>query len=180
MLDLVPNLIFLFHVIRASENLLVQAAKQAAAQADGTLQRYYQRHLEEERGHAQWLAEDLKTAGVDVKDTRIPREAVELVGSVYYLIFHADPCALLGYMRLLESWPLPEEKIQALEAQHSPELLRTARHHATHDPAHLEELERVISTLAPERLDLVQETEAASRDYLVRALRQFVNPGAPQ
>jgi hypothetical protein len=168
---LILNLIFLWHVIRASEHLLVVAA----AQASGELKDYFQRHLEEERGHAQWLAEDLKSVGVDVSRTKLPREAMEMVGSVYYLIFHAHPCALLGYMHLLEGWPMPEARLREWQDQYPASLLRTTLHHARHDPDHLAELNRIIEALPPERAALVDQTRATSREYLLKAIATFAS-----
>jgi rubrerythrin len=164
-MSLVRNLIYLFHVMKASENLLVMAASQAS----GDLREYFERHLEEERGHAQWLAEDLETIGIVAARTQLPREAMEMVGSVYYLIFHADPVALLGYMSVLESWPLPEERLQEWERQYSVSLLRTVRYHAKHDPQHLAELQAVIAALPEERRALVDQTSVMTHEFLRRS-----------
>jgi hypothetical protein len=163
---LVINLIFLWHVIKASEHLLVVAAERSS----GELKQYFERHLEEERGHALWLAEDLQSVGVDVTRTQLPWEAVEMVGSVYYMIFHADPAALLGYTHLLEGWPMPEARLRELQEQYPASLLRTTLLHAKQDPGHLAELNRIIDGLPPERRALVDQTRALSREHLLKAL----------
>lgn len=163
---LVRNLVFLFHMMRASENLLVMAASQAS----GDLREYFERHLEEERGHAQWLAEDLKSVGIIAERTQLPREAMEMVGSVYYLIFHADPVALLGYMSVLESWPLPEARLQEWEREYGTSLLRTVRYHAKHDPAHSAELQDIIEALPQEQRALVDQTRSLTLEYLRSAI----------
>src|SRR5277367_3957194 len=140
-MDFISNLIFCYHTIIASEDLLIEAAMRS----DGALEDYFRAHLAEEEGHARWLAEDLASVGIDVEKTRIPVEAVEMVGSVYYMVFHVDPRALLGYMQALEreEWPLMAQ----WEAEHPASLLRTLKHHAEHDPAHARELKRIIATL---------------------------------
>jgi hypothetical protein len=164
MIDLVPNLIFVWHCIRASEHLL----ECAIARSSGELADYFCRHLEEERGHATWLAEDLRSVSVEVSRTRIPREAMEMVGSLYYLIFHVDACALLGYMRVLESCPI-KDKLERLEAEYGPELLRTMRYHAEHDPHHLLGITFQTERLTSQQRSLVDQTSGITIEYLQRA-----------
>ncbi len=160
---LLRNLVFLYHVIKASENLLTVAADLAG---DGPLRDYFERHLEEERGHAAWLAEDLASVGLIAAQTKIPPVAMQMVGSVYYMVFHADPCALLGYMRVLESWPMPETRLHELEQRYPRSLLRTARYHAKNDPQHLADLTAVIEGLSVERRALVDQMSAVTREFL--------------
>lgn len=169
---LVENLIFLWHVMKAAENLLVQAISCTPA---GELRVYFEHHLTEERGHAEWLAEDLASVGINVRKTPIPREACEMVGTVYYMIFHADPAALLGYMHVLESWPMPEQRFIELEREYPPSLLRTARHHAKHDPEHLADLDAVIASLSPERRKLVDQTQHMTLRYIRQAAEALMN-----
>jgi rubrerythrin len=168
--ELVRNLIFVWHYIRASEHLLECAAEQAKSTDLGS---YFERHLEEERDHAQWLAEDLKSVGVDVRRTRVPREAVEMVGSVYYMIFHADPAALLGYMSVLEGWDL-HSKLAQWERGYPASLLRTIKLHAHNDPAHAADLQGVIDSLPPERRALVEQTRSITIEYLQRAIESML------
>jgi hypothetical protein len=164
MIDLVRNLIFVWHSIRASEHLL----ECAIARCSGELADYFRGHLEEERNHADWLAEDLRSVGVEVSRTKIPREAMEMVGSLYYLIFHVDACALLGYMRVLESCPL-DRHLEELIAKHPPALLRTIRYHAEHDPEHLAGIKSQIARLTPQQGALVDQTSGITIEYLQRA-----------
>ncbi len=171
-MELISNLVFLYHTIVASEELL----KLAAENSYGELRDYFLRHLEKERGHAQWLADDLRTIGIDVKRTKIPIEAVEMVGSVYYFILHVDPVALLGYMRVLEGKTISIDELERLEKLYSRELLRTLRYHAEHDPNHSQELESVISTLTPGQLALVEQIECRTRGYLQRGISYVHGP----
>lgn len=166
----IRNLIFLYHVIIASENLLVVAAM---ACREGAVREYFEHHLLEERGHAQWLAEDLASVDVDVKAMPIPALARELVGSIYYAIFHVGPVALLGYMLALESWPHSDAHLQELEKQYPASLLRTTRHHAQHDPGHAESLRTVIRELPSHQRQLIEHTEAMTYDYVRRAIATF-------
>ena len=90
--------------MKASENLLVVAMQNTPE--DTPLYEYFVRHLREEKSHELWLVEDLQSIGIDVSTTIVPREAVEMVGSIYYLIYHLDSSALLGYMFLMECFPM--------------------------------------------------------------------------
>lgn len=171
-MELISNLVFLYHTIVASEKLLELTAEHST----GELRDYFTRHLEEERGHAQWLAEDLRTVGIDVKKTRIPVEAVQMVGSIYYFILHVDPVALLGYMRVLEGSPIAMDELERLEKLYSRELLRTLRYHVEHDPKHFQELESIINTLSPDQLALVKQIEWCTRGYLQRGISYVHGP----
>lgn len=140
---MLTNLIFMHQVIKASERLLVEAA----AEATGRLKDYYTSHLEEEREHEKWLADDLATAGIDVKDITPIRLAVELAGTQYYLIKHHNPASLLGYMAVLEAMPFDLVALERLEQLHGKDLLRCLRFHAIHDQEHKVELLKVIDEI---------------------------------
>lgn len=163
MRDLVRRLIFFYHAMVASEQLLIEAEKRSS----GALREYFEAHLEEERDHAQWLVEDLASVGIKVQNTLIPVEAVEMVGSVYYMVFHVEPCALLGYMQALEKeeWP----QMAQWERDYPASLLRTLKHHAEHDPHHAQELKRIIETLTPEQKALVEQTRSRTIQYIIRS-----------
>lgn len=169
MVNVVENLAFIWHVIRASENLLAEAIQHST----GDLQAYFKAHLEEERGHAEWLAEDLRSVGVEIEKEAAPIEAITIVGSIYYLIFHVDACALLGYMKVLESWPMDPEKLRILGGKYPAALLRTARYHAQHDPDHVKEIEKQIMKLTLPQKVIVFQTEAITRVNLTKTLAKF-------
>lgn len=137
---MIRNLIWMYQVINASENLL----KVAEPLAKGRLRTYYRTHLDEEMDHAKWLAEDLATAGVDVATVPLNRKAVELAGTQYYLIHHVSPVCLLGYMATLEGLPYPTEVCDVLEAIHGKPLIRCLRYHAENDLEHRKELFQII------------------------------------
>lgn len=169
---LIPNLIFLYHLIRASENLLCVAIAQTPP---GRLKEYFEQHLQEEQGHAQWLAEDLRCVDIDVAKTQVPLLAVQMAGSVYYLIYHAHPAALLGYMRVLESWPMKKERFAELGRAYPKALLRTVNHHIEHDPQHLKDLLDIIATM-PQHHALIDDVSAMTRNYLAQAAQQILGP----
>lgn len=138
--NVVANLVFIHQVITASEGLL-EAAVEAS---EGELQEYFISHLEEERGHEKWLAADLMTQGVDVKTVPLSRKAVEMAGSQYYLIKHVNPSCLLGYMAVLEGFPVEIQAVEILESLHGKDLFKTLRYHCEHDLEHRKELFAMI------------------------------------
>lgn len=136
----IKNLVWLYQIMSASENLMVVAAKESS----GRLKRYLHEHLSEEADHAKWLAEDLATVGVSAPAQPLMRSAVELAGTQYYLIHHVSPACLLGYMAVLEGFPFPVSVCDELEQLYGKSLLRCLRYHAENDLEHRKELFRVI------------------------------------
>jgi len=135
-----------FHgLMRATEGLLV-AAEIAATGVNDQLKAYYYKHLAEESRHADWLAEDLKTQGIE--PPAIHWQAAALAGLQYYLINHVSPWALLGYMAVLEGQPMEMKHLEQMEESYGKELFRTYRYHQEHDPGHLADIVR-MSELAP-------------------------------
>lgn len=165
------NLIFMHSVMVASESLL----RVAVLHSEGGLRAYFESHLEEERGHESWLADDLENAGINVAELPISPEAVAMAGSQYYLIHHVDAAALLGYMAVLECFPASEEAIDAVEAAHGEKLCRTLRYHAIHDPQHGHHLLQVIDDLPPNRFRLVLENAVQTALYIGAAASKFTH-----
>jgi len=155
----------------ASENLLRLAMQETQ---DPVLNRYYAEHLLEEKNHAKWLADDLASgAQIDVKRTEVPLEAAEMVGFVYYSIFHIDACALLGYMLLMEANAWSLKTIEEYEQEYGTVLLRTLKYHAEHDPGHAAEVRDMIFTLEDRRRKIVNQTFAQCAKYVERAFKTF-------
>lgn len=162
------NLCYVYHCIVASSDLLEEAGDAAET---GYLRDYFLYHAKEEENHDVWLKNDLLTAGLDVSHTMVPGPVVEMVGSVFYLIRYVDVAALLGYQLLMESRPLPLETLEQLEQLHGKDLLRTVRHHSTHDPNHRQALRDQINGLEPSRLWIVSNTAVMSAHYFGRGVQ---------
>jgi bacterioferritin (cytochrome b1) len=145
---LIENLKFVYFVIKASEHLLETAIE---VEQSEVLKDYFRHHLLEERDHAKWLAEDLKTIGIDMTKKKAPFSAATMAGVIYYRIFHEDPAALLGYMLVLENSRFPIRDLEDLERIHGKELLRTLRHHVEHDSQHSQDLLKIIESLDEKR-----------------------------
>lgn len=143
------NLSFAMQLMVASEGLLrasIVRLQHAAEPFSQELHSYFLEHLAEETGHYEWMAEDL--AGEDVA---FHWGAAELAGMQYYLVEHVHPAALLGYMLVLECFPMPLEVVDQLEAVHGTKLLRTLRYHAVHDQDHGRDVLAMVER-APEQL----------------------------
>lgn len=165
----VSNLLFMHRVILASESLL----EEAISRTSGAFQEYLDSHLQEERLHQEWLAEDLESAGIDVSACQFHPEAVAAAGTQYYLIRHVDPHALLGYMAILECFPMSLEQLAMLEATHGKALCRTLRHHAEHDVSHASDLLAQIDDLNDRQFSLVMQNAVQTSFYLRAGIEKF-------
>lgn len=160
----VANLRFIYHIIRASETLL----RVATQCAEGPLQTYYKAHLAEESGHDEWLFRDLQEAGEAVFP--IPEAAIELAGAQYFYLLHVSPAALLGYMLLLEGFPLALDRVEELEILHGTSLCRTLHYHAEHDVDHIADLFEVIDAQPDAQKAIIREVALFSAHRLAQAV----------
>jgi hypothetical protein len=164
------NLTFVYHTMRASENLLRLAV---ANTEPGPLYDYFVEHLAEEKGHAEWLAGDLHTVGIEAANTPVPRQAVEMVGTQYYLIQHLGSAALLGYMVLMECFSMPLAHVETLEVAHGKDLILTIRYHAEHDIDHGADVLDMIDSLTPKQQALALESGVQAARYFICAMATF-------
>lgn len=154
---LYPRYLVMSHgIIRASVPLMEAAGDRCRALAGdpvaAAVAGYTAGHVPEERGHDDWLLEDLAATGVDpVAVTSRPPSATvaALVGAQYYWIAHAHPVALLGYVLLLEGYPPSVATVDELRARtgYGERAFRTLLAHADLDPHHGAELDAVLDSL---------------------------------
>jgi len=147
-------------VIRASVPLMELAARRCTelAPADpvaADLGGYLRGHIEEERHHDDWLAEDLAVLGLDPVTllTRWPAGPVAaLAGAQYYWIRHYHPACLLGYIGALESTAPPAGMASWLAGRTGfpAAAFRTLEHHAQADLEHAAALYDLIDRLKPD------------------------------
>jgi Iron-containing redox enzyme len=158
-----PEYLFsLWCSMRATVPLLQAAATRAEERAPrdpvcAELVPYFLAHAEEERGHDEWLLEDMAGLGIpraEVLARLPPPDVAAMIGTQYYLIAHAHPIALLGCFAVLEGSPLTEPDLAGLAARSGipRPLLRTLDKHALLDPHHRDDLDALLDALrlAPE------------------------------
>lgn len=138
-------LIWAHQHVCASVGLLEEAI---ARMPEGELRDYLVRHLEEERPHAEWLLEDLRTEPGFHEPYTLDPTPVAMAGTMYYLIKHVSPLCIFGYMLALEN-PAPIHLVEELEAAFGKPLCRTVRVHAEEDPKHLDDLFLMVGKLEP-------------------------------
>lgn len=165
------NLAFSMQMMVASEGLLragIARLQYAAEAFDREVHAYFTEHLVEESGHYEWMAKDM--AGEDVA---FHWGAAELAGMQYYLVEHVHPAVLLGYMLVLECFPMPLEVVDQLEAVHGTKLLRTLRYHAVHDQDHGKDVLALVDTAPAEIKQWIYENAIQTAHRIGRAQEQM-------
>ncbi|MFF2726535.1 iron-containing redox enzyme family protein [Streptomyces sp. NPDC058008] len=163
-------------VVRASVPLMERALERATlldVRGDplaGPLAAYLRAHIEEERGHDDWLVEDIAAAGPPSGDALGPMPSpvvATLAGSQYYWVEHHHPVALLGYIAVLEGYAPAADLTSRIAATTGlPDAaLRTVREHAALDTGHLDELYAL--------LDLLPLTRGQESDVTVSAMHSL-------
>ena len=156
--ELFQELLFKFHCsVRASVPLLESALERCKEISDQcsvatALIPYYAEHIEEERGHDEWLLEDMEVLGLDRNEVlaRIPSaDMASLIGAQYYWIKHAHPVATLGYLAAVEGEPIAVDKLDRIVATTAipREALTSFYRHAELDINHSADLWRLIDEL---------------------------------
>lgn len=154
---LYPEYLFMSHCnIRASVHLMEAGLEASRTRSQDPVCKllavYLEQHIEEERGHDNWLLEDLAALGAPNEQLldRPPLPSVAaLVGSQYYWVHHAHPVGLLGYIGLLEGYPPVRKDIEEMQARtgYGATAFRTLLLHADLDPHHSQELDRLLDSL---------------------------------
>lgn len=179
--QLVPILQFNYWTMKASQHMLKRAAAVIGPYSyedafEANLHGYFGDHLEEERGHDEWMRADLRENGYF--EGECPLIAASLIGTVMYSIEFLDPAALLGWQIIGECFPLTEYELVMLECVWGKTLLRTARYHATHDRKHGADLLAVIDKLPPRRQAIVERTAMATARMFAAAMQEIANGAA--
>lgn len=151
-------LILMYQIIRASVPLMKIAAEESIIRSKSCddvaekLVNYFNEHIEDELNHDEWLLNDLKEMGYSKQNIYklIPSEKVSsVVGSQYYWIYHYHPVSLLGYIAVLEGYPVSIETLKFIQSRTSypDSAFRTLYHHAYQDPVHKDHLDNLLNTL---------------------------------
>ncbi len=164
------NLVFVYHMIVASEGILCTAHMHMT---DGAYRRWLAAHYQEEVGHARRLRGDLQAAGVCVHNAPLMHDAAALAGAQYYLAAHVSAYSILGYMLALECFPMSLDDVSALEKLHGESMFRTLRYHAVHDVEHGDDVLDQIDNMPPVYRELVRDNALRTVKAISRTSRAF-------
>lgn len=166
----VDNLIFVYHMIVASGTMLDVAAAKAPP---CKFRDFLVEHASEEREHAHWLHFDLAVCDASIHNPELLFDASSIAGMQYYLALHVTPYCLLGYMLVLECFPMSEASVNQLENLHGPALFNTLRYHSTHDVEHGAEVLRQIDNMPIVYRELVRQNALRTVGAIANASRRF-------
>lgn len=156
--NIFPEFLLAIHgSVRATIPLMEAAIAIAGRKGDADpicaeLTRYFSQHIAEERGHEEWLLQDLEAIGIDRRDVfaRVPNRFIAgIAGAQYYWIFHAHPVALLGFFAVLEGNPPVVDDLAVIQHQTGlpPDAFRMLKYHAEVDKAHADDLYSLLDSL---------------------------------
>jgi hypothetical protein len=149
-------LIKLHQIVRGAVPMM-EAAVEAAEILDDPVSRelakYLKEHIVEEKDHDVWILKDLEVLGIpeSLVTEEVPDGNVAaLVGSQYYWIRHYHPCAVLGYMAIMEGFHITTEAIEKIHSatRFPRSAFRTLDEHASLDIEHADEFWRVVDRLS--------------------------------
>src|SRR6202035_4991256 len=160
-----------YHHVRQTAPLMALAAARCGAD-DRRYQSALFDYIAEERGHDEWILEDIAALGGDAAAVRrsAPRLPCKvMVGHAYYLVDHVSPYGLLGMIHVLEGMAV------ALAANAVQSMRRTVataggagfKYLTTHsdlDVGHTQLFERLVDDMDRSHLPLAIE---ATRDFYV-------------
>lgn len=176
-------------IIRATVPLMEDAESRARAIPDDPVAAgvadFLVAHIEKERGHDDWLLEDLELLGVERAAVleRMPSATVaSLVGSHYYRIRHCHPVSLLGYIAVMEGHPPSPELIDRLVAGSGfpRAAFRAFAEHAELDIEHRAELYDAIDglPLSAAHETLMGVAAMATVELLTRSIEEILEEAA--
>jgi hypothetical protein len=154
---LYPEYLCTMHGIVRSSVPLMQAAIDRARELDGDpvaagVLEYVSGHIDEERGHDEWVLQDLEATGRDREEPlrRIPPPSIaSVVGSQYYWIRHHHPVALMGHIAVMEGYPPSVAFAELLQERtgYGTDAFRSLARHAMLDVHHRNEFLEAVDGL---------------------------------
>lgn len=165
------NLAMSLQMMAASEKLIRIALWRldlTESEFNKALHAYFVEHLQEETGHYDWMRADLEG-----EEVGFDWAGAELAGTQYYLVNHEHPATLLGYMAVLECFPVPLALVEELEIAHGQRVMRTVRYHAVHDQDHGKDVLRMIEMAPPKLQELIVENAIRTAHKIGAAQEKF-------
>lgn len=143
--SLYPQLLRELFVVSRGGIPLMEAVRDEARRRDGEAARlvadYLTKHVSEERGHCEWVLDDLAALGFDrvaESGRALSFHASSLLGSAYTWSFEAHPAAILGFLAVFEGDPMTVPFLESVIARHGmpKEAFGFYLDHARIDPQH--------------------------------------------
>ena len=158
-----------YHHVKCTASLLALAAACCSSE-DRLYQSALFEYIEEERGHEDWILEDIDALGGDAAAVRrsSPRFPCKvLVGHAFYLVDRVSPYGLLGMIHVLEGMAvtLAGKAVAVLRATLAPSANGGFKYLTTHgelDVRHSAFFESLIDGMDEQHLPLVIES---ARDF---------------
>jgi hypothetical protein len=156
--DLYPSLLVRSHCLARATVPLVETAiarletMRGQDPLAGELIPFLTHFAAEERGHDEWLLQDLEALGVPRREVlaRVPPARIaSVVGAQYYWIAHHHPVAVLGYCFVTETGAPPRQEVEDLirRTGYPREAFRSLLRHAVLDIKHGAEVANALDTL---------------------------------
>lgn len=155
--NLLPQFLVQLHRVMRSGISLMRTAKDCAlslpddAVAAQTAA-YLAMHIEEEKGHDQWLLSDIESLDISSSEvlhaTPLPA-VVSLLGAQYFWMFHMHPVAIFGYLIVLEGYPPLAHQLEQIRRNTGlpATAFRCLISHAEDDPEHIDSLNRTLNSM---------------------------------
>lgn len=146
-----------YHHVKHTFPLLSLAASRTL---DQTYQKSLLAYMNEERGHDEWILQDIQAIGGNADEVRngTPGAACELmVAYSYYVIEHVSPFAFLGSVHVLESMSVAfaqgaANAIQSALKFQGDKGFSYLRSHGTLDVEHVEFFRALVNEISDEKI----------------------------
>jgi len=190
--SLLPEFLLQAHcIMRNSITLMAVARDLALARptADfvaSKLAAYMEVHLEEERGHDQWLRDDIQTLGfteLEILHSQPCTAVVNFIGAQYFWMTHVHPVAVMGYLILMEGYAPVASQLEDIRIRSGAPAtaFRCLLRHAEDDPSHLADLNRTLDgmELSAEQERAIGMCAFAAIDGLAAMFEELLERCAP-
>ena len=143
--ELYPALLRELYLVSRGGIPLMEAVRGEAARREDPASRavaaYLAKHVVEERGHCEWVLDDLAALGFDraaEADRPLTFRAASLLGCAYAWSFEVHPAAILGLLAVFEGDPVTVPFLESVLARHGlpKEAFGFYLDHARIDPQH--------------------------------------------
>jgi pyrroloquinoline quinone (PQQ) biosynthesis protein C len=154
---------FLTQAYHHVKHTLPLLALTAAMTRDARYQEALLSYMNEERGHEEWILDDIRALGGDADAVRNGRPGVAcqiMVGYTYYAIEHISPYAMLGSVHVLEGMSVALAELAARSIQNSLGLdgaagLSYLRSHGALDIAHVAFFKTLVNNIAEPQSQMI-------------------------